>query len=82
MYVVSVFSTGLGVVALTLLRQLEHKEDDRVTRRISLTLAEPAPAWPEIVRALRARRIAITPGDYERRIDEGSVAVTTRRPRS
>lgn len=76
MYVVSVFSTVLGVVALTLLRQLEHKEDDRVTRRVSLTLAEPAPAWPEIVGALRARRIAITPGDYERRIDEGSVAVT------
>ena len=43
MYVVSVFSTLLGVVALTLLRQLEHKEDDLVTRRVSLTLGDPAP---------------------------------------
>ena len=76
LYVVSVFSTVLGVVALTLLRQLEHKEDDRVTRRVSLTLGEPAPTWPDIIGALRARRIAITPGEYERRIDEGSVAVT------
>jgi putative Mg2+ transporter-C (MgtC) family protein len=76
MYVVSVFSTVLGVVALTLLRQLEHKEDDRVTRRVSLTLGEPAPGWPEIIGAMRARRVAITPGEYERRLDEGSVAVT------
>jgi uncharacterized membrane protein YhiD involved in acid resistance len=76
MYVVSVFSTVLGMVALALLRKLEHKEEDRVTRRVSLTLSEPAPAWADIIGALRARRIAITPGEYERRIDEGSVAVT------
>lgn len=76
MYVVSVFCTLLGMVALALLRRLEHKDKDRITRRVSLTLAEPAPAWPDIVGTLRARRIAITPGDYERRIDEGSVAVT------
>jgi putative Mg2+ transporter-C (MgtC) family protein len=76
MYVVSVFSTVLGVVALTLLRRLEHKEDDQVTRRVSIILAEPAPSWSDIIGALRARRIAITPGEYERRIDEGSVAVT------
>lgn len=76
MYVVSVFSTVLGVVALTLLRQLEHKEDDHVTRRVSLTLGDPAPTWPAIIGALRAHKIAITPGDYDRRMDEGSVAVT------
>jgi putative Mg2+ transporter-C (MgtC) family protein len=76
MYVVSVFSTALGMIALALLRRLEHKEEDRVTRRVSLTLSEPAPAWADIIGALRARRIAISPGEYERRIDEGSVAVT------
>jgi phosphoenolpyruvate carboxylase len=76
MYVVSVFSTVLGAVALTLLRKLEHKEDDQIICRVSLTLAEPAPSWSDIIGALRARRIAITPGEYERRIDEGSVAVT------
>ena len=76
MYVVSVFSTVLGMVALALLRKLEHKEDDRVTRRVSMTLGEPAPTWPDIITALRARRIAITPGEYERRVDEGSVTVT------
>jgi putative Mg2+ transporter-C (MgtC) family protein len=76
MYVVSVFSTLLGVVALTLLRQLEHKEDDLVTRRVSLTLGDPAPPWPTIMASLRARHIAITPGQYERRLDEGSVEVT------
>lgn len=76
MYVVSVFSTVLGVVALTLLRQLEHKEDDLVTRRVSITLGEQAPPWPVIMAALRAHHIEITPGQYDRRIDEGSVEVT------
>jgi putative Mg2+ transporter-C (MgtC) family protein len=75
MYVISVFSTVLGMVALALLRRLEHKEEEHVTRRVSLTLGEPAPTWPDIIGALRARRIAITPDEYERRIDEGSVAV-------
>jgi putative Mg2+ transporter-C (MgtC) family protein len=78
MYVLSVFSTLLGMVALALLRKLERKDEDRVTRRVSLTLGEPAPTWPDIIAALRTRRIAITPGEYERRIDEGSVAVTFR----
>ena len=76
MYVVSVFSTLLGVVALTLLRQLEHKEDNLVTRRVTLTLGDPAPPWPAIMASLRARHIAITPSEYERRLDEGSVEVT------
>jgi putative Mg2+ transporter-C (MgtC) family protein len=76
MYVVSVFSTVLGMVALALLRRLEHKEEDHVTRRVSLTLGDPAPTWPALIGALRARRIAITPGEYERRVDEGSVTVT------
>lgn len=76
MYVVSLFSTVLGMVALTLLRQLEHKEDNKVTRRVSLTLGESAPSWPTIMDTLRARRIAVTPGEYEKRLDDGSVAVT------
>ena len=76
MYVVSLFSTVLGMVALALLRRLEHKEEDHVTRRVSLTLGEPAPSWAALIAALRARRIAITPGEYERRLDEGSVVVT------
>ena len=76
MYVVSVFSTVLGVVALALLRQLEDKKDNQVTRRVSLTLGAPAPPWLTIVNALRAHKIAVTPGEYERRLDEGSVAIT------
>jgi putative Mg2+ transporter-C (MgtC) family protein len=76
MYVVSVFSTVLGVVALTVVRRVEHKEDDQVTRRVRLTLGESAPALPTILASLRARGLTVTPAEYERRLDEGLVEAT------
>jgi len=76
MYVVSTFSTVLGVVALTVLRRLEHKEDGQLVRRISLTLERQAAPLATILAALRARQMVVQPAPYEKRIDETSVDVT------
>ena len=76
MYVVSAFSTLLGVVALTLLRQLEHKDDGQLVRRISLTLGREAQPLATILAALRARKMVVHPAPYEKRVDEGSVEIT------
>ena len=76
MYVVSLFSTLLGVVALTVLRRLEHKDDAHLVRRISLTLGREAPPLAAIVASLRAHKMVVHPAPYEKRVDEASVEVT------
>ena len=76
MYAVSIFSTIIGVVALTVLRRFEHKEDRLITHRVRLTLGQPAPPLPTILASLRAYEVAITTGEYEKRIDEGSVELS------
>lgn len=76
MYVVSAFSTGLGVVALTVLRRLEHKDDGQLVRRISLTLGSEAPPLAAILAVLRTRKMAVNLAPYEKRIDEASMEVT------
>jgi putative Mg2+ transporter-C (MgtC) family protein len=76
MYVVSVFATVLGVVALTLLRRLEHKDDRHLVRRVSLTLGSEAPPISTILAALRKREMIVNPAPYEKRIDGASMEVT------
>lgn len=51
MYAASVAATIIGVVALTLLRRLEDK-DDRVRRRLTLTLTDAAIPTDELVAKL------------------------------
>jgi putative Mg2+ transporter-C (MgtC) family protein len=60
MYVVSTFSTLLGVVALTVLRRLEHKD----------------PPLSAILAALQARKMVVSPAPYEKRVDETSMEIT------
>lgn len=76
MYVVSVFATVLGVVALTLLRRLEHKDDGHLVRRVSLTLGSEAPPISTILAALRKREMIVNAAPYEKRIDGASMEVT------
>jgi len=76
MYVVSTFSTLLGVVALTVLRRLEHKDDGQLVRRISLTLGREAPPLSAILAALQARKMVVSPAPYEKRVDETSMEIT------
>ena len=53
MYVESVAATVIGMLALTILRRLEDK-DDRVARRVQLTLSDAAVATDELIARLAA----------------------------
>ncbi len=76
MYSICVASTALGVIALTVLRRFERKEDALVGRKITLALDATAPPLPVIIAALGERDISVAPVEYERLIDEGRVQVT------
>ncbi len=75
MYVVSVVATFVGVVALSVLRRFEHK-DDQLRRRVSLVLADGAATVPGLLRALAEAGVVVAPMEYERRIDEHRIHVT------
>jgi putative Mg2+ transporter-C (MgtC) family protein len=76
MYAICVASTALGVIALTVLRRFERKEDALLSRKITLALDETAPPLPVIIAALGQRDISVAPVEYERLVDEGRVQVT------
>jgi len=76
MYVISVASTALGVVALAVLRRFEHKEDAPLRRRVTLALDATAPPLQALIAELRRRDIIVAPLEYERLVDEGRVQIT------
>jgi putative Mg2+ transporter-C (MgtC) family protein len=76
MYSICVASTALGVIALTVLRRFERKEDALLGRKITLALDETAPPLPVIIAALGQHDISVAPIEYERLLDEGRVQVT------
>jgi putative Mg2+ transporter-C (MgtC) family protein len=76
MYLVAVIATALGLVALTGLRRVEHKDDDTLRRKISLVLGDGAPPVSQIVNALGDRGAFVAPAEYEKHIDAGQVCVT------
>jgi putative Mg2+ transporter-C (MgtC) family protein len=75
MYTISVAATGLGVVALTVLRRVERKEDDILRRRVTLELDESAPPLAQILGQLSQRGIAVAPAEYDKQVDERRVQV-------
>ena len=75
MYVMSVVATFVGVVALSVLRRFEHK-DDQLRRRVSLVLADGGATVPGLLRALAQAGVVVAPMEYERRIDEQRIHVT------
>lgn len=76
MYLISVSSTLLGVVALTVLRRLERKDDGFLRRRVTLVLDESAPPLATILGELGRRGIVTGPAEYDRQVDERRVQVT------
>lgn len=58
MYVESVAATVIGIVTLSVLRRFEDK-DDRVRRRLTLTLTEAAPPTHELVARLDALGLGV-----------------------
>jgi len=76
MYAISVTSTVLGVAALTVMRRLEHKEDNILRLRVTLVLDEAAPSLEEILRSLDQKGITVAPAEYERHVAERRVQLT------
>jgi len=76
MYPISVASTVLGVVALTVLRRFEHKDEIALRRRVTLVLDEGAPPLAEIVAHLSTRGVDVAPTDYEKLVDDRRITVT------
>jgi putative Mg2+ transporter-C (MgtC) family protein len=76
MYVISVASTALGVATLTVLRRLEHKQDNILRRRVTLVLDETAPPLAAILDGLTQKGIVVAPAEYEKHIEERRVRVT------
>ena len=68
MYAICVASTVLGVVALTVLRRFEHKEDMGLGRKVTLVLDETAPPLQAIIADLDSHGISVAPTEYERGI--------------
>jgi putative Mg2+ transporter-C (MgtC) family protein len=75
MYAISVASTLMGVIALTVLRRVERKEDDILRRRVTLLLDETALPLAEILAQLSQRGIAVVPAEYDKHVDEHRVQV-------
>jgi len=66
MYVSSVAATALGVLALSVLRKLEDKDDAMLRRRVTLTLSDAAPPLSDMLAALAARGVRASATDYDR----------------
>ena len=76
MYALSALATALGVVALTVLRRFEHKDDAVLRRRISITLTDQAPALSDLLGALHERGVRASATEYEKHLGERRVRVT------
>jgi len=70
MFVESAVVTGMGVVALTVLRRFEDKNDKLVRRRISVTLGEDAQDIAAVVEALTKLGAKVADVEYEKRLDD------------
>jgi putative Mg2+ transporter-C (MgtC) family protein len=70
MYVESGVVTGLGIVALTVLRRFEDKDDRLVRRRVSVVLGEDAADVTALVESLRKLGAKVSDVEYERRFDD------------
>lgn len=75
MYAISVASTFMGVIALTVLRRVERKEDDILRRRVTLLLDETALPLAQILAQLSQRGIAVVPAEYDKHVDEHRLQV-------
>ncbi|MGD0679771.1 MAG: MgtC/SapB family protein [Polyangiaceae bacterium] len=71
MYVVSVTVTVMGLVALTIVRRFEDKDDHLMRRRVSVVLGEDQASIGGVVSALTELGATVSEIEYERRLDDG-----------
>jgi putative Mg2+ transporter-C (MgtC) family protein len=70
MYAVSSAVTAMGIVALTVLRRFEDKDDHLVRRRVSVVLGQDDVDIGQVVVALTALGAKASEVEYERRLDD------------
>src|SRR5580693_3188297 len=70
MYAVSVTVTAMGILALTVLRRFEDKNDHLLRRRISVTMGDDEAGVDGVVYALTAIGAKVSEVEYERRLDD------------
>jgi putative Mg2+ transporter-C (MgtC) family protein len=75
MYAIAVFVTLVGVVALTLVRRFEDKDDERVRRRVSIVLG-PDGSIAEVSSKLTELGVSVVPESWDRQIADKTLAVT------
>lgn len=77
MFVESIFVTGLGLVALTVVRRFERRDDGHVRRRVALVLGDEAPPVSTLAAGLTELGGVVSDVEYERWLDDKrKVAVT------
>jgi putative Mg2+ transporter-C (MgtC) family protein len=69
LFVVSVAVTAMGIVALTVLRRFEDKNDHLMRRRVSVVLGEAEPGIGGVVSVLTELGATVSEVEYERRLD-------------
>jgi putative Mg2+ transporter-C (MgtC) family protein len=70
MYVESGAATVMGIVALTVLRRFEDKNDHLLRRRVSVVLGEDAPGISTVVEELAKLGALVSDVEYEKRLDD------------
>jgi putative Mg2+ transporter-C (MgtC) family protein len=75
LFVVSVAVTAMGIVALTVLRRFEDKNDHLMRRRVSVVLGAAAPGIGGVVSVLTDLGATVSEVEYERRLDGGKKRV-------
>lgn len=75
MYIEAGSGTGLGLVALSILRRFEDKHDDLTRRKLSLTLTQPCASIAKIADDLRAMGASVAQTQLEKEVDAQLVRV-------
>jgi putative Mg2+ transporter-C (MgtC) family protein len=70
MYIESSVVTLMGIIALTVLRRFEDKNDHVIRRRVSVVLGDDAHDVTAVVDALTAFGAIVSDVEYERRVDD------------
>ena len=75
MYVVAVFVTVLGLLALTLLRRFEDRGEPIARQRVTLLLDEKLSTVADVVDALARSGTKVSQEEYERSFADGEIRV-------
>jgi putative Mg2+ transporter-C (MgtC) family protein len=85
MYVEAAIVTALGIVALTVLRRFEPKDDQILHRQVVIVLGEGAPATSELIGAINQIGGIVAELDYDERLGDAkevSISLDVKLPAS